>query len=50
MRGPDGGGDSVIRGRHFGQPAMVERIGPFDGHLSNTDAYADESLESVIYR
>lgn len=25
------------------------KVGPFDGHLTNSDAYGDESLENVIY-
>lgn len=27
----------------------VCKIGPYDGHLTNSDAYDDESLENVIY-
>lgn len=30
--------------------SVVTKVGPFDGHLSNADSYADDSLESVIYR
>lgn len=25
------------------------KVGPFDGHVTNSDAYADPSLENVIY-
>lgn len=28
----------------------VTKLGPYDGHLSNADAYADPSLEETIYR
>lgn len=28
----------------------VTKLGPFDGHLTNSDAYDDPSLESVVYR
>jgi hypothetical protein len=28
----------------------VCKIGPYDGHLTNSDAFADQSLENVIYR
>ena len=27
----------------------VNKLGPHDGHLTNSDAYGDESLENVIY-
>ena len=27
----------------------VTKVGPFDGHLTNADAYADSSLVGVIY-
>lgn len=29
---------------------LVTKVGPYDGHLSNADSYADASLENVIYR
>lgn len=29
---------------------VVTKVGPYDGHLSNADAYADEGLENVVYR
>jgi hypothetical protein len=29
---------------------QVVKVGPFDGHLTNSDAYADNSLENVVYR
>jgi hypothetical protein len=28
----------------------VCKLGPYDGHLTNADAYGDPSLESVVYR
>lgn len=28
----------------------VNKLGPFDGHLSNADAFADPTLERTIYR
>ena len=28
----------------------VVKVGPYDGHLTNSDAYADDSLEHVVYR
>ena len=31
------------------EPAVV-KIGPFDGHLTNSDAYGDARLEGVIYK
>ena len=34
----------------FKQGLKVNKIGPFDGHLTNSDAYDDESLENVIYK
>lgn len=34
----------------FKDGAAVCKVGPYDGHLTNSDAYADESLEHVIYR
>jgi hypothetical protein len=30
--------------------SVVTKVGPYDGHLTNSDAYADESLENVVYR
>jgi hypothetical protein len=29
---------------------VVCKVGPYDGHLTNSDAYADDSLEHVVYR
>lgn len=29
---------------------IVNKVGPYDGHLTNSDAYADPSLENVIFR
>ncbi|PBC06046.1 hypothetical protein [Mesorhizobium sp. WSM3860] len=34
----------------FKNGAVVNKIGPYDGHLTNSDAYADSTLESVVYR
>ncbi|MFZ4287251.1 DUF6985 domain-containing protein [Variovorax sp. HJSM1_2] len=28
----------------------VTKVGPYDGHLTHSDAYHDDSLEDVIYR
>ena len=28
----------------------VSKVGPYDGHLTNADAYADRSLVGVVYR
>jgi len=28
----------------------VVKVGAYDGHLTNSDAYADDSLEDVVYR
>jgi hypothetical protein len=28
----------------------VTKVGPYDGHLTHSDAYNDDSLEDVIYR
>ena len=30
--------------------AELVKVGPYSGHLTNSDAYADESLEGVIYK
>ena len=30
--------------------AEVVKVGPYDGHLTNSDAYADDAFENVIYR
>jgi hypothetical protein len=34
----------------FKQGLYVNKVGPFDGHLTNSDAYANESLENVVYK
>lgn len=34
----------------FKQGLYVNKIGPFDGHLTNSDAFADDALENVVYR
>jgi hypothetical protein len=33
----------------FKQGLLVNKVGPFDGHLTNSDAYANKELEDVIY-
>ena len=34
----------------FKNGTAVNKVGSFDGHLTNSDAYADDSLENVVYR
>jgi hypothetical protein len=34
----------------FKNGAVVSKVGPYDGHVTNSDAYADGSLEHVIYK
>ena len=34
----------------FKNGLKVNKVGPYDGHLTNSDAYADDSLENVIFR
>ncbi|WP_436534241.1 DUF6985 domain-containing protein [Actinoplanes sp. HUAS TT8] len=34
----------------FRDGAAVTKIGPYDGHLTNANAYDDDSLADVIYR
>ena len=34
----------------FKNGLKVNKVGPFDGHLINSDAFADPSLENVIHR
>ena len=34
----------------FKQGLRVNKVGPYDGHLTNSDAYANEKLENVIYK
>jgi hypothetical protein len=34
----------------FRDGVKVCKIGPYDGHLTNSDAFADQRLENVIYR
>ena len=41
---PEHGLQIVFEGGH-----RVNKVGPYDGHLTNADAYGDESLETVIY-
>jgi hypothetical protein len=33
----------------FKNGLRVNKVGPFDGHLTNADAYADASLETLVY-
>jgi hypothetical protein len=42
---PEHGLQIVLRNGH-----ELVKVGPFDGHLTNSDAFADSSLEHVIYR
>jgi hypothetical protein len=34
----------------FKEGRVVVKVGPYDGHLSNADAYDDASLEGVVYK
>ena len=34
----------------FKDGKSISKVGPYDGHLTNSDAYADERFENVIYR
>jgi hypothetical protein len=34
----------------FKEGMKVCKVGPYDGHVTNSDAYDDESLENIIYR
>jgi hypothetical protein len=34
----------------FKNGLRVNKVGPYDGHVTHSDAYADKSLEDVIYR
>ncbi len=34
----------------FKNGLKVNKVGPYDGHLTNSDAYDDSRLEDVIYR
>ena len=34
----------------FKNGLKISKVGPFDGHLTNSDASADESLENVVYK
>jgi hypothetical protein len=33
----------------FKNGSTINKVGPCDGHLTNSDAYADDALEDVIY-
>lgn len=41
---PEHGLQIVFRGGH-----TVTKVGPYDGHLTNANAYADDTLHDVIY-
>jgi len=34
----------------FKQGLYINKVGPFDGHLTQSDAYANDKLEHVVYR
>jgi len=34
----------------FRDGATVTKVGPYDGHLTNSAAYADDDLDGVVYR
>jgi hypothetical protein len=34
----------------FKEGRVVNKLGPYDGHMTNSDAYAKPELEDVIYR
>jgi hypothetical protein len=34
----------------FKNGLAINKVGPFDGHLTNEDAYGEEGLEDVVYR
>jgi hypothetical protein len=34
----------------FKNGLQITKLGPYDGHLTNASAYADDGLEGVIYR
>lgn len=34
----------------FKHGLKINKVGPYDGHLTNADAYGDDGLEKVIYR
>jgi hypothetical protein len=33
----------------FKNGSTIKKVGPYDGHLANSDAYADDRLENVVY-
>jgi hypothetical protein len=33
----------------FKNGTKVSKVGPYDGHVTNSDAYGNESLENVVY-
>jgi hypothetical protein len=33
----------------FKNGLKINKVGPYDGHLTNSDAYGDESLEETVY-
>ena len=34
----------------FKNGLRVNKVGPYDGHVTNADAYADDSLEDVVFK
>jgi Domain of unknown function (DUF6985) len=34
----------------FKEGRIVNKVGPYDGHLTNAAAFADDKLENVVYR
>jgi hypothetical protein len=34
----------------FRKGLTVNKVGPYDGHLTNSDSFADDALEHVIYK
>ncbi len=33
----------------FKQGLFVNKVGPYDGHLTNSDAFANDELENIVY-
>ncbi|RDH43718.1 hypothetical protein B9G39_09845 [Zooshikella ganghwensis] len=34
----------------FKEGRYINKLGGYDGHLTNSDAYGDKNLEKVVYR
>lgn len=34
----------------FKEGQYVNKLGPYDGHLTNSDAFADDALEDIVYK